>query len=159
MAIFGKFDGIEGDATHQAHKNWVDIDTLQFGVGRAISTPTGRAANRESSAPSVSEVTISRHTDKASPLFFKESVTGASSKKVQIDLTTTGDPGDTYLTYTLEDVLVSGYSQSANGGDRPMETISLNFAKIEVKYTPYDKDHKPGSPVITSYDLATAKGG
>ena len=40
MAIFGKFDGIEGDATHQAHKNWVDIDTLQFGVGRAISTST-----------------------------------------------------------------------------------------------------------------------
>ncbi|WP_207480959.1 Hcp family type VI secretion system effector [Arenibaculum pallidiluteum] len=159
MAIYVKFDGIQGDATQQNHKNWVDVSSMQFGVGRAISTPTGRAANREASEPSVSEITMTREMDKSSPLFFKEAVSGKSGKTVQIDLVTTGDPGDTYMTYTLTDALVSSYSVSANGSGQPQESISLNFSKIELKYTPHDANHKPQAPVVSSYDLATTKAG
>lgn len=159
MAIYVKIDGIEGDATHESHKNWVDVGSMQFGVGRAISTPSGRAANREASEPSISEVTLTRELDKSSPKFFKEAVAGKVGKKVQIDLVTTGDPGDTFMTYTLENALVSGYSVSANGSGRPHETISLNFSKIELKYTPYDAGHKPQAPIVSSYDIATTKSG
>ena len=44
-----------------------------------------------------------------------------------------------------------------SSGDRPIETIRLNFTKIEVKYTPYDDAHKPMSPMIASYDLAATR--
>ena len=42
---------------------------------------------------------------------------------------------------------------------RPVEQINFNFTKIEVKYIPYDANHKPQSPVVASYDLATTKSG
>ena len=158
MAIYIKYEGIDGDVTHDQHKKWIDIQKLTWGVGRAVSTPVGSAMNREASEPHVSEVTVTKMMDASSPKFFTEGCTGKHGKKVVIHLVTTGSPGDTYVEYTLTNTLVSGYSVSTTG-DRPVEQINFNFTKIEVKYIPYDANHKPQSPVVASYDLATTKSG
>jgi type VI secretion system secreted protein Hcp len=156
MAIYIKYEGIDGEATHDTHKKWLDVSSLQWGVGRAISTPSGSTANREASEPSVSEITITKLMDASSPKFFVEAVTGAIGKKVQIDLVTTGSPGNTYATYILTNALVSAYSLSTSG-DRPAEHISVSFTKIEYKFIPYDDKNKAGSPIAVSYDISTTK--
>jgi type VI secretion system secreted protein Hcp len=158
MAIYLKYDGIDGEATHQDHQKWIDIQSLQFGFGRAISTPTGAAGNREASQPSVSEVVVTKMMDAASPKLFTEAVTGNAGKTVNIDLVSTGSPGNTYTSYTLTNALVSAYSVSS-GGDRPSESVSISFTKIEYKLTPFDTANKAGTPVTVSYDLATGKSG
>lgn len=156
MAVYVKIEGINGNATHENHKKWLDVSSLQFGVGRAISTPSGSTANREASEPSVSEVTLTKLMDESSPHLLIEACVGAVSKKTEIHLVSTGSPGVTYAEYTLTNTLVSAYSMST-GGDRPSESISLNFTKIEFKYTPYDDKHKAGSPIAVGYDLSTTK--
>lgn len=158
MAIYLKYDGIDGEATHQDHQKWIDIGSMQFGIGRAISTPAGSTANREASEPSVSEITLTKAMDGASPKLFTESATGNVGKTVKIDLVSTGSPGNTYVTYTLTNALISSYSVST-GGDRPSESISISFTKIEYKFIPYDANNKAGTPVTVSYDLATTKSG
>jgi type VI secretion system secreted protein Hcp len=156
MAIYVKYDGIEGEATHETHKKWLDVSSLQFGVGRSITTPSGSTANREASEPAVSEITITKLMDSASPKLFTESCTGAAGKKVQIHLVSTGSPGNTYVEYTLTDALISSYSVST-GGDRPSESVSISFTKLEYKFIPYDGANKAGTPVTVSYDLSTTK--
>lgn len=156
MAIYIKYEGIDGEATHETHKKWLDVGSLQWGIGRAISTPSGSTANREASEPSVSEVTITKMMDASSPKFFVESVTGAVGKKVEIHLVTTGSPGVTYAEYILTDALVSAYSMSS-GGDRPSESISISFTKMEYKFIPYDNKNKAGTPISVSYDISTTK--
>lgn len=158
MAIYLKYEGIDGEATHENHKKWLDIGSFQFGVGRGISTPSGSTANREASEPSVSEVVVTKLMDGSSPYLLTEAVTGAVGKKVEIHLVSTGSPGNTYAEYTLTNALVSGYSLSS-GGDRPSESISINFTKVEYKHIPYDEKNKAGTPVPVSYDLATTKSG
>jgi type VI secretion system secreted protein Hcp len=158
MAIYLKYDGIDGEATHSDHTKWIDITSMQFGIGRAISTPAGSTANREASEPSVSEITVTKSMDGSSPKLFTESATGNVSKVVKIDLVSTGSPGNTYVTYTLTNTLVSGYSVST-GGDRPTESVTLSFTKIEYKFIPYDDKNKAGTPVTVSYDLSTTKSG
>jgi type VI secretion system secreted protein Hcp len=158
MAIYLKMDGIDGDATHEQHKKWITVDSIQWGIGRSISTPTGSTHNREASEPSVSEVTIAKQADVSTPRLFGEACTGKDGKKVVIDFVTTGSPGDTYLQCTLSDTLVSSYSVSS-GGDRPSESIGLSFTKLELKYIPYDEKHKPGSPIVVNYDLTSTKSG
>jgi len=158
MALYLHYDGIDGEATHQDHVKWIDIQSLQFGIGRGISTPVGASANREASQPSVSEIVVTKAMDTASSKLFVESATGNAGKTVKIDLVSTGSPGDTYTTYTLTNTLISGYSISS-GGDRPSESISLNFTKIEYKLTPYNAKNEAGTPVTVSYDLSTGKTG
>lgn len=156
MAIYVKIDGIDGEATHETHKKWLDVSSIQWGVGRAISTPAGSTANREASEPSVSEVTITKLMDSSSPKLFTEACTGNAGKLVQIHLVSTGSPGNTYTEYKLTNSLVSAYSMSS-GGDRPSESVSISFTKLEYKFIPYDDKNKAGTPIAVSYDLSTTK--
>ena len=156
MAIYLKYDGIDGDATHEDHKNWITVESLQWGVGRAISTPVGSTKNREASEPSVAEVSIAKLMDVSSVYLFQESCTGQVGKEVKIHVVSTGSPGQTFLEYTLSDTLVSGYSVSS-AGDRPGESVSLNFNKVEMKYIPLESNNESGSPVTKGYDLVTTK--
>lgn len=158
MAVYVKFEGIDGDATHESHKKWLTVESVQWGVSRSISAPVGATRNRETSEPAVSDVMITRSADAASPKLFSESCGGKSGKKVVIDFVTTGNPGDTYLQCTLNDALVSHYTISS-AGDRSSESIGLSFTKIEMKYTPYNEKHQPGSPITVTYDLTTTKTG
>lgn len=158
MAIYVKYDGIDGEATHESHKKWLDVASIQWGVGRGISTPAGSTANREASEPSVSEVTLTKLMDASSPKFFTEACVGAVGKKVVIHLVTTGSPGNTYAEYALTNALVSAYSMSS-GGDRPSESISISFTKMEFKFIPYDDKNKAGTPIAVSYDISTTKAG
>ena len=61
------------------------------------------------------------------------------------------------MSYELTNTLVSSYSCSS-GGDKPMESVSLNFTKFEYKYITRDAKGSP-TPKTASYDLATAKKG
>lgn len=151
MAIYLSIDGIKGDVTAKGHEGWLECHSVQWGVGRGIHTTTGSSQERESSAPSVSEVTVSMSMNKATPLIFTEACVG-KSKLVKIDLVQTGTELETYMSYTLDNALISGYSMSS-GGDKPSESVSFNFTKIEMKYVPYDDAHKPQSPIPAGYDI------
>lgn len=156
MTIYIKFDGIEGKATAEGHEKWLVVDSLQWGVGRAISSAVGSAKDREASKPSISEISFTKLMDQASPLIFTEACVG-KSKKVEIHLCTTGtEKLQTYMEYTLEDCMVSGYSVST-GGDRPNESISLSFTKLEMKFIPYDDAGKAQSPIPAGYDMSLGK--
>lgn len=155
MAIYLHVEGLEGDVTAAGHEGWIECESLQWGVGRSISTPTGSSQERESSAPSISEVSVVKNMDKCTPKLFEQACVG-TSKLVKIDLVQTGEQLDTYMSYELENSLISGYSVST-GGDRPSESVSLNFTKLVMKYTPYDNKHNPGSPIPAGYDVSLGK--
>lgn len=158
MAIYMKYADIKGDTTQENHKEWITLNSFQWGVGRGISSPTGSTERREASEPSVSEVTISKMMDESSNKLFERACVGTKGEVVKIHVVRTGSPGETFLEYILTNTLVSGYSVSS-GGDNPSESLSLNFTKIEVNYTPYGADNTAGTTVRSSYDMATAKKG
>ena len=154
MAIFLKIDGIDGTVTAKGHEKWIDVLSVSWGVGRGISSMTGRGKDREATAPSISEVVFSKMMDESSPKLFTEACIG-KGKKVEIHLCKTDDDLKTYMEYTLHEVMISGY-QVSSGGDRPTEQISLSFAKIEMNAIPYEDSAKGGSPIRAGYDLAQA---
>ncbi|MFV0334221.1 MAG: Hcp family type VI secretion system effector [Tropicimonas sp.] len=156
MPIYLQLDGIPGDATHETHKAWMDVESLHWNVSRNMNTAAGSTANREASEPTVSEVVLTKVSDSSSTKLFAEACTGRTGKLTTIHLVTTGNPGDTYIEYKLTNTLVSNYSVDTSG-DRPVETIRLNFTKMEVKYIPHDDQHNAKSPMIASYDLSTTK--
>lgn len=157
MAIYLKFGDVKGNVSAAGFKDWIECGSLQWGVGRSISTPTGSATNREGSIPSISEVVITKQLDDSSNKLFLDAIAGTMKTKAQISITTT-QSGDTqeYLTYTLKDTGVSGYSVST-GGDRPSESLSLNFVEIQVSYKPVGSDGKLGNADKVTYSISQAK--
>ena len=159
MAIFMNYNDlkIKGNVTAQGYENWIKLDSLQFGVGRGISMEAGNMSNREATRPSISEMTVTKIMDASSSGLFKESLTGTAGVKVVIDIVKTGsDKIEKYVSYELEDVLVSSYSVSAGDG-APNEGISLSFAKITMSYTAADRKNAGGTPERVGYDLTVGK--
>ena len=156
MPIYMNYNDIKGDVTASGHEGWVELNSFQWGVGRGISSPTGASADRESSAPSVSEITVTKDNDVASTKLLNEAYQG-EGKTVTIDFCKTDkDKLEAYLTLTLENTMVSGYSISS-GGDRPSESLALNFTKVEFKNIGMTDVNETGQPDTVTYDVAQAK--
>jgi type VI secretion system secreted protein Hcp len=162
MAAYIKFAAIKkGESLAEGHKGsdgWIEIGSVSFSSGRSIATPTGAASKREASAPHVSEIQISKLQDSTSPLIFQESLIGKAGD-VTIDLTQTGTAKlETYCTIKLTNTLVTSYSMYS-AGERPSESISLNFTKIEYLYQGYSDTGTPDSGLkqTVTFDLSTVQ--
>ncbi|MBL6613123.1 MAG: type VI secretion system tube protein Hcp [Reyranella sp.] len=156
MPIYMKFGSIPGDVTTEGYKDWIELNSFQYGVGRSVSSGAG-GNTRESSAPNVSEIVVTKHFDKASAKLYQDSVAGTFDTKVEIKMnTTTKQKTETFLTFELTDCGVSSYSLSS-GGENPMESLSLNFLKVMVTPTPLDKSGQIKKGDVVSYDLLAMK--
>jgi type VI secretion system secreted protein Hcp len=156
---FLKFDGptIAGDSTDPAHMGWIDVLSFSWGTPRpaaaGLGAAVGAAAARQPSALDIKKV-----LDKSSPALRQAAIAGTRVKTVVLELV---HPTKHELyQVTMSDVLVSGISMSpmsAAGGERPTESLTLNFAKIEVKYQPAKPDGTLDTirPVPAGWDLAT----
>ena len=134
MPIFFKMDGVPGDATQAGYQGWMDIQSMTWNVSRNVNTLAGVAANREASEPTISEVTLTKISDSSTTSLFQQACTGTAGKTATIDLVTTGNAGVKYL-----------------------ESISLNFTRMDVTYIPFDHNNTAQSPMRASYDVATAQ--
>jgi type VI secretion system secreted protein Hcp len=148
---------IKGTSSVDGHIDWITIDAYQWGVGRAISS-VGGGADRDTSNPSFSEMTLSKSTDIASSDLFMEASCGKSLGTAELHFIQTGGADQTqqvYLTIELHEAVVSSYSSSSNG-ERPLETISLNFTKISYKYDAFSGD-KITTGTVKTWDLLNNK--
>jgi len=155
MAIYMKFgDTVKGQVTTTGYVDMIELQSMQFGVGRGVGSGAG-GLQREGSNPSVSEITVTKAYDKASAGLYQDALAGAFNTTVNIYFSTTvNTKTDTYLMFELSACGLSGYSLSS-GGDNPSEAISLNFTKVMVKPSPMDNSGTPVPGASVTYDLTT----
>lgn len=158
MSIFVNYTGIKGESSDKGHKDWMDVETLHWGVSRQLTSATSTMNDRESSNAVISDLVITRRMDSATPNLFIESCCG-TGKDVVIHLSKTGqgDGANIYMEYTLKNALISEYSVNAasQSTDRPMEQITISFVDVEVKYTPHDEDGNALAAIAVGFDTAT----
>ena len=155
LQLTGGEQPITGDATQSEHVGWMDISSMNWNVSRSVSTTVGAAANREASEPNLSEVTLHKVSDSSHAALYQAATTGKQPMTATIDLVNTGNPGKVYCQYILQNTLVSGFS-SGSDGDRPTETLTLNFTQKNVNYT---KEDASGNPTVSRamYSQVTAQ--
>ena len=157
MSAFMKIEGIEGDVTAKGHENWIQIDKIELHIERTLSAEPGRISDRERTRPTLSEITIHKKMDRTSPLLFSESCVGKAKEELLIDICQTNNTLSAYMQYNLSNVIVSYYQVNHENNHQPIETIRLSYDRIEMKYTPYDDQNKPCSPIPAGYDLKTTE--
>jgi type VI secretion system secreted protein Hcp len=156
MPIYVNYNNIKGDVTAEGHENWIEVNSFEWGANRAISSPTGGSSDRESSAPMVREIVVTKPTDLATVDLMDEALEG-EGVDVTLDFCKT-DKGqlNVYLSWTLNNCMISGYSFSSSG-DRPQESLSFNFTKLSCKDNALGPKNEDGDPKTIIYDIALGR--
>lgn len=132
--VYMKLGDIKGEATDTDHKDQIEILSYSFGAsqaGAARDVATGQASGKRDAASGQATgkrqhqpITIVKRYDKASPMLAKAMASGEVIKEIEVSDGTT--------VHKLRDCVITSISPvSSAGGDRPMESISLNYEKIE----------------------------
>ena len=147
MALFIKFDGVDGEANDKDHKNWSDLLSFSWGLHKAGAGATGQTRRR--GVVTVEDVVITKEFDKASPKLAESVCSGKIFPKVELhDTATYGEGRATFLKYELKNVMVGSHNVSAAGGGDavPTETLSLSFEEVKQTYVEFDaKGSKKGT--------------
>ncbi len=129
-----ELDGIKGESTDGKCKGCIDIESFSWGT----SNPGTSAHGGGTGKVSVHDISITKMNDKSSTDLMQASASGQHIKSAKLFVRKQGTDQHDYLTYELENVLVSSFSTSghgANSSDRPMESLSINFTKITYQWT------------------------
>jgi type VI secretion system secreted protein Hcp len=115
-------------------KGWIELQSFQLGSAgttRNIDSATGGAG---AGKIRFNEFKITKMVDKASPSFYRAASGKHDNCTVNFDRPNTSAT-QPYMTINFENVFISSYHVSgvSSGGDRPTESISFNFTKVEYK--------------------------
>ena len=142
--MFLKIDGIKGESNDKTHKDEIEILSLSWGVANTGSGAFGSGSG--SGKASVSDINIMKHVDKATPNLWKYCFQGKTVGDADITVRKAGGDPVEYLKYKLTEVFVSSVQDSASdGGGIATESLSLNFAKVEIDYTLQSADGTAGA--------------
>lgn len=150
--MFLKLDGIEGESVDARHPK--EIEVLSFSQG--VSTPPPLPGGGGGRA-SFSDLSITKLVDKSTPTLYLKCAQGAQIKEAVLVLRLSGGSSLEFYKIKLTDVLITSVqtSGSSGGDNRPVESISLNFSKIEWTYVPQKADGSGDTPVVTTWNLVT----
>jgi type VI secretion system secreted protein Hcp len=155
MAVFAKYDGIDGESNDANHGKWIDVLSVDWGAHKPGGGATGQSRRR--GAAIVEDMHLTIEYEKAAPKLMEKLLTGEVIKKLEIEHTATyGGARATYLKYELKNVAITSMNNSASGNDAagpPTITIGNNFEEIKVTYTEYDDEGKSKGNVETSFKV------
>ena len=134
-------------------KNASDVLAWSWGMSNSGSAHVGGGAG--AGKVNVQDLSITKYIDKSSTNLMLFCCNGKHIPKANLICRKAGEKPLEYLRIELEEILVSSVSTGGSGGeDRLTENVSLNFAKVRVKYTP-QKDDGTGDKVMPmGWDIA-----
>ena len=152
MAVdfFLKIDGIEGESKDSKHQNEIDVLSWSFGAHQHGSMAGGGGGG--AGKVSMQDFTFSMRMCKATPKLLLHCANGKHIPSALLTARKAGETQQEYLKIKFTDLLVSSY-QRAGGGEEPLESISLNFSKIEFEYREQKKDGTLDGPIPAGWDL------
>ena len=150
--FFLKIDGIKGESQDKKHKDEIDLASWSWGESNSGSHSAGGGGG--AGKVSMQDFHFTMTINKATPELMLACATGKHIPSAVLVCRKAGEEGQEYLEIKFSDLLVSSYQTGdSSGGDLPMESISLNFSKIEYAYKPQDEKGKLGAAVKAGYDL------
>jgi type VI secretion system secreted protein Hcp len=155
--MYMKITGISGSASAQGYEGWIQIDSLQFNTSRHIQTQIGKVHDRINGWPEFAQVVITKQLDDATSALFNSACSAKVLPQVDIAVCTSGASPQTYVQYTLSNVLISDYSHAVNHNNKPIEALYLDYTKIEMSYFGTDQSGQAQAPLRTGYDLQAAE--
>ena len=154
-ALFLDIPDIKGQSTVKGFEDKIELLSYSHGVAMQI-TASPSATERTAGKPNHQDLTISKYMDLSTCPLVAACNAGTNLKTVTLTIGR-NDAGTVLpmVVYTLDNTIVSSVSHSGGGGDRPTETVTLNYTKIKWDYTEQKADTGKKGNNGAVWDLAT----
>jgi type VI secretion system secreted protein Hcp len=156
---FLKIDGIPGESGDAKHKD--EIQILSFSFGESQSGTMAFGGGGGAGKVQMQDFHFMMNVNKASPKLFLACANGQHIKSAFLTARKAGKDQQDYLKVSFSDLLVSSFQTNgdAHANSLPVDSISLNFAIIEVEYKIQNVDGSLGASTKVKYDLKQMKEG
>jgi type VI secretion system secreted protein Hcp len=150
---FLKIDGIPGESGDAKHKDEIQVLSFSFGESQAGTMAFGGGGG--AGKVQMQDFHFTMNVNKASPKLFLACADGSHIKNAVMVGRKAGKDQQDYIKVTFTDLLVTSFSTNgdANANSLPVDTITLNFAAIEIEYKQQNADGTLGAPVKVKYNL------
>ena len=143
------YNKIKGEATAEGYKDQITLLSVDWSVGREITSYTGTSHDREASAARLYDLTITKLQDRSSTLLFKEATIGKGVPAI-FHITKQGEKVEEIMTIKLTDAMISNFSVSIHD-DRPVETITISYTEMELTVIPTDDKNNADGQFVYGY--------
>ncbi|MCW5966170.1 MAG: type VI secretion system tube protein Hcp [Bryobacterales bacterium] len=146
----------KGESKQADYVGQIEILSYSWGVSQAAGYSYGEGGGV--SKANVQDLSVSFRLCPASPKLMQSCALGKHYDDAKLTcLKAAGEGQEKYLEITLTDVIVSSYQTGGSGDDMPIESMSLNFAKVKEEYFKQDDKGVTTSAAVGSYNQSTGK--
>ncbi|MEQ9400073.1 MAG: type VI secretion system tube protein Hcp [Longimicrobiales bacterium] len=155
--VLMKVTDVKGQTQLDGYADHMELFSYNHGIAQHVTANVSNT-DRTTGRPQHSDFSVSKDVDKASPSLLQ----GCNEAKVYSEVLITVGRNDggaivKLFTYKLEDVVISSISVSGGGGGKPVENISLNYARIEWTYYAQKEEGGAGGNAVAKWDVSLNK--
>jgi type VI secretion system secreted protein Hcp len=156
MAVdfFLKLDTIEGESIDDKHQKWIQL--LSWSIGGSQVTSVAGTGGSGAGKADLSDLSIMKYYDKASPKLWKAMIAGTHLPKGTLEAVKSGADGKPFLKIDFEELYITSVQQSASS-EIPSESVSFSYNKIKIDYSTQDEKGILTSTGAVTYELKANK--
>ena len=139
QSMFLEISGVPGEATTPAaFVNQIAVLAVSWGGSKSCGGPLN-----------LQDVSLSKYVDKASTLLLAAMRDNTVYPTATLRFVRTD--GGVYTSYQFTNAKLSSLSTGGSGGeDRNTENVTLSFSQVQITYTFFDANGKPGATTSTT---------
>ena len=151
--MFLKIDTVDGESRDSKHSKEIDVLAWSWGMSNSGSAHVGGGAG--AGKVNVQDLSVTKYVDSSSPKLMKACADGSHFDEATLTVRKAGGNPVEYIKVKMTEVFVTSVSTGGSGGeDRLTENVSLNFAKVNVDYTPQDAKGAAGTAIPFGWNIA-----
>jgi type VI secretion system secreted protein Hcp len=129
---------VKGECSLPGYEGKTELLSFSHGVAMQINGDISNS-ERTSGKPNHQDMTVTKYLDAASPVLNQACCEGRLFPQVDI-IIGRNDGGKILelMRYTMSNVLISSISIGGGGGDKPVETMTLNYNQITWRFAKHE---------------------
>ncbi len=157
--VYLQIDGIKGESTDDKHRDWIEVQSVQWGVTQPKSATASTGGGHTAERCEHEDITLAKLADLSSPILAQVCSSGKTIPRAKIEFMRADGQGERikYFEIELTNVLVGSVSPHVSEGDIMKECIGLKFSRIKWTYTQQKVSGGAGGNTSGGWDLATNK--
>lgn len=151
-----QLDGVKGESADSKHQGWIECTSVHWSITQPRSATASTGGGHTAERAELSEISISKLIEVASPLLAQLCACGKTLPKAKLEMQRADGNGEPvkYFEVELENVLIAHVAPSFAGGDFPTESLGLKFSKARWKYTQQKVGGGSSGNTAGGWDLA-----